>query len=82
MSVTWKREWSEISDRLVERGLFETADQAADAAFALLRAEADKHAWLKARIDEALAEDDWLSPEELRSELDAHFGEIEKQGFR
>lgn len=82
MSVTWKREWSEISDHLVERGFFETVDQAADAAFALLQAEADKHAWLKARIDEALAEDDWLTLEEVQAEISTLFGEIEKEGSR
>lgn len=82
MTVTWKPEWTELSERLVEKGLFRSTDEAAEAAFDLLKEQEQKHDWLKAKVQEAIDEDVWLTPEEVDAELEAHFAELEKNLVR
>lgn len=82
MSVNWKPEWTALSDRLVGEGVFDNAEQAADAAFALLADYAAERASLKAMVDRAIADDQWVTPEDLDRDIESHFAKREAQGGR
>ena len=82
MSVNWKPEWTALSDRLVGEGIFANAEQAADAAFALLADYAAERASLKAMVDRAIADDQWVTPEDLDRDIESHFAKHEARGGR
>jgi hypothetical protein len=61
---------------------FDNAEQAADAAFALLADYAAERASLKAMVDRAIADDQWVTPEDLDRDIESHFAKHEARGGR